>query len=133
MMPEQRDLLEQARESLEAARLLLTQGYHGFAASRAYYGMFYIAEAFLLGQGLAFSKHSAVHAAFGEHFTKTAIVPAQFHRYLLRGMETRHIGDYGRERKVTPEEATGQIAHAQEFVDLAERLLGQLPPSIPSD
>ncbi len=48
-------------------------------------------------------------------------------------METRHIGDYGRERKVTREEATEQITHAQEFVDLAERLLSQLPPSIPSD
>ena len=55
MTPEQRDLLEQARASLGAARLLLTQGYHGFAASRAYYAMFYIAEAFLLGKDLAFS------------------------------------------------------------------------------
>jgi uncharacterized protein (UPF0332 family) len=46
--------------------------------------MFYVAEAFLLNKGLAFGKHSAVIAAFGEHFTKTGIVPPEFHRYLMR-------------------------------------------------
>jgi len=129
MMPEQADLLLHARDSLAAAKILDTQGYHGFAAARAYYTMFYIAEAFLLGQGLAFSRHSGVHAGFGEHFVKTGLVPPEFHRYLLRGMEVRHAGDYGRKGKiVTPEEATEQIAHAEEFLALAERLIGPLPP-----
>ena len=72
MKPEQADLLRKAEESLGAARLMEQQGYPDFAASRAYYTMFYIAEAFLLEEGLAFSKHSAVHAAFGERFAKAA-------------------------------------------------------------
>ena len=55
--------------------------------------MFYVAEAFLLGKGLAFSKHSGVHAAFGEHFVKAGIVQPEFHRYLIRGMAVRHAGD----------------------------------------
>jgi uncharacterized protein (UPF0332 family) len=59
MMPEQEDLFHQAHDSLAAAKILDAQGYHGFAASRAYYAMFYIVEAFLLGQGLAFSRHGA--------------------------------------------------------------------------
>ena len=70
MMPEQADLLVQAQSSLEAAKLLRAGGYVGFAAARAYYTMFYVAEAFLLGKDLAFSKHSAVHSAFGLHFCK---------------------------------------------------------------
>jgi uncharacterized protein (UPF0332 family) len=37
---DQRELLEKARESIAAARLLLEAGYAGFAASRAYYAMF---------------------------------------------------------------------------------------------
>jgi uncharacterized protein (UPF0332 family) len=112
MTSEQADLLRQARDSLAAAKLLDAQGYHGFAASRAYYTMFYItmfyiAEAVLLGQGLAFSRHSGVHAAFGEHFVKTGVVPPEFHRYLIRGMEVRHTGDYGRgSTTVTPQEAS---------------------------
>jgi uncharacterized protein (UPF0332 family) len=129
MMPEQADLLCQARDSLAAAKILNAQGYHGFAASRAYYTMFYIAEAFLLGQGLAFSRHSGVHAAFGERIVKTGIVPSEFHRYLIRGMEVRHAGDYGRgSTTITPQEALQQIAHAEEFLALAERLIGPLPP-----
>ena len=73
-MKEQGDLLSQARESIAAARLLRNSGFHGYAASRAYYAMFYVAEAFLLGRGLSFSRHAAVHAAFGEHFAKPGLV-----------------------------------------------------------
>jgi uncharacterized protein (UPF0332 family) len=130
MMSEQADLLVQARDSLAAAKILDAQGYHGFAASRAYYAMFYIAEAFLLGRELAYSRHSGVHAAFGEHFVKTGVVPPEFHRYLIRGMEVRHAGDYGRgSTTVTPDEASEQIAHAEEFLRLGERLIGPLSPS----
>ncbi|MGH7964372.1 MAG: HEPN domain-containing protein [Candidatus Binatia bacterium] len=129
MTPEQADLLVQAHDSVAAAKVLHTEGHHGFAASRAYYAMFYVAEAFLLGKGLAFSKHSGVHAAFGEHFAKTGVVPIEFHRYLVRGMQVRHAGDYGKARKVTSEEAAEQITHAEQFLELAERLIGPLPPA----
>jgi uncharacterized protein (UPF0332 family) len=78
MMSEQAALLRQAHDSLAAAKLLDAQGYHGFAASRAYYTMLYIAEPFLLGEGLAFSRHSGVPAAFGEHFVETAVVRPEF-------------------------------------------------------
>ncbi|MGH8071352.1 MAG: HEPN domain-containing protein [Candidatus Entotheonellia bacterium] len=60
--------MEKTRSSVAAARLLLEGGYPDFAASRVYYAMFYIAQAFLEGEGMAFSKHSAVVAAFGQHF-----------------------------------------------------------------
>lgn len=126
MMPEQRDLLVQAQESLEAAKLLQASGHHGFAASRAYYAMFYVAEALLLGEGLAFPKHSAVHAAFGKHFAKTGMVPAEFHQHLIRGMEVRHVGDYGRRSSVTPKQSRLQIERAGEFLRLAERLIGPI-------
>lgn len=60
MTKRQEVLVEQARESLDAARVLTQTGHHGFAAARAYYSMFYVAEAFLAGKGLSFSKHSGV-------------------------------------------------------------------------
>jgi uncharacterized protein (UPF0332 family) len=61
---DQQELLEKARNSLAAAKWLLEGAYPDFAASRVYYAMFYIAQAFLEGEGMAFSKHSAVIAAF---------------------------------------------------------------------
>lgn len=71
MIPEQAALLRKAQDSLRAARLLADQQLYDFAVSRAYYAMFYVAQAFLLGEGLSFSKHSAVIAAFGQQFAKT--------------------------------------------------------------
>lgn len=71
MTNEQRLLTEKAKESLRAARLLSDSSMHGFAASRAYYSMFYIAQAFLLEEELTFSSHAAVIGAFGKIFAKT--------------------------------------------------------------
>nr|WP_228055301.1 HEPN domain-containing protein [Gloeocapsopsis crepidinum] len=65
MTPEQQGLLEKASHSLQAAKLLNAQQLAEFAVSRAYYATFYIAEALLEGEGLTYSKHSAVIAAFG--------------------------------------------------------------------
>jgi len=123
MMPEQDTLFVQAQSSLKAARLLQSAGLYGFAASRAYYAMFYIAEAFLLGKGLSFSKHSAVHAAFGEHFVKAGQVSKEFHNYLIHGMEVRHAGDYGGPETVSMEECADQIAHAEKFLELATLII----------
>ena len=47
MTEDQRDLLEEARRSLDAARVLLGNGYPGYAAARAYFAMFHVAQALL--------------------------------------------------------------------------------------
>jgi uncharacterized protein (UPF0332 family) len=133
MTEDQRELLEEARDSIGAARLLLSGGYLGYAASRAYYAMFYIAEAFLEGEALAFSKHSAVIAAFGQHFVHTGKVPAEFHRFLLDGQDLRHTGDYGERHAVSLDQAREQLSHAEQFLELAERLIGPLPPTDSED
>lgn len=77
-MKEQNDILmpvEKAKESLQAANSLFDGGFYDFSASRAYYAMFYCAEAVLLTKNLSFSKHSAVITAFGKEFIKTGIFP----------------------------------------------------------
>lgn len=128
MTPDQTALLRKAHTSLHAARLLAREKLYDFAVSRAYYTMFYVAEALLLGQGLSFSKHSAVLAAFGERLTKQGKVPPQFHQYLLDGEDSRHVGDYDLGPGLSAEAAGEQIRRAQEFLDLASRLIGPLPP-----
>jgi uncharacterized protein (UPF0332 family) len=102
---DQRELLEKARSSLAAATWLLEGAYPDFAASRAYYVMFYVAQTLLEGEGLAFSKHSAVIAAFGQYFARIGKVPAEFHRFLLTAQDLRHSGDYGPPHVVTLDQA----------------------------
>jgi uncharacterized protein (UPF0332 family) len=84
-------LLKKADESIKAAKLLSDNGLFGFAVSRAHYAMFYIVSAVLLTKGLSFSKHTALVAAFGQHFVKTNIFEHKFHRYLVEAFEQRQI------------------------------------------
>ena len=129
MTLEQGNLLRKAEHSIEAAKVMRQNGYFDFAVSRAYYAMFYLAEAFLLEKGLAFSKHSAVHAAFGEHFVRAGILPAELHRALIHGMEARLTGDYDSTKEVSMDEAEEQIANAEQFMEVARQRLGNLPPT----
>jgi uncharacterized protein (UPF0332 family) len=128
----QRELLLDARDSLGAAQTLLLGGYPGFAASRAYYTMFYVAEAFLEGVGLSFHKHAGVLSAFGREFARTRIVPVELHRILLEAQELRWAGDYGHHGEVTHDQAREVIEQARQFLEVAEQQIGPLPER-PSD
>jgi len=64
-------LIDKASRATDSAERLLKSGDVEASASRAYYAMFYVAEALLGEKGLRFKKHGGVHATFGEHFAKT--------------------------------------------------------------
>ncbi|HLO52576.1 MAG TPA: HEPN domain-containing protein [Kamptonema sp.] len=128
MKIEQLNLLLKARQSISAAKLLLNNGFPDYAASRAYYAMFYIAETFLDGEGMSFSSHAAVIGAFGREFARTGRVPTEFHRFLIDAQDLRNTGDYGMLDAVTADQAAEQITRAEQFLALAENLLGTLPP-----
>lgn len=123
MQDEIEPILAKARESIDAAETLLQDHRPGFAVSRAYYAMFYIAEALLLKKGLAFSKHGAVIAAFGEHFAKPGVLDPLFHQHLIEAFDKRQIGDYAFDEEIAPEDARRHISRAREFLDAARRWL----------
>ena len=112
-------LLHKAQEAIEAATLLLQGGKNDFAAGRAYYAMFYVAEALLFEKGLEFRKHGGVHAAFGEHFAKTGDLDARFHRYLLEAFESRLEADYGVDVALSTGAVEELIRRAKEFLTVA--------------
>ena len=109
-------LVRKARRSLRAAKRLFESRDFDFSVSRAYYAMFYCAEALLLTQKMSFSKHSAVIAAFGKHFIKTGLLPANFHSYLLTAFKDRQLADYEVIKKITKQEAETNIRNAEEFL-----------------
>jgi len=116
-------LLDKARESLDVAEMLERHNHPDFAASRAYFTMFYIVQALLLHKGLSFSSHSAVIAAFGKEYTKTGLFDQKYHRYLLDSLDARNLGDYGIGENVSPAEATKLINRAKEFLSVAQNFL----------
>lgn len=115
-------LLAKARRSVNAAERLMRDGDYDFAVSRAYYGMFYAAQAMLLTRDVRRSKHSGVIAAFQEQFVKPGDVPERFFHLLRDGFEDRAEGDYGF-AEVGREQAEAGIAAARQFVDEMGRCL----------
>jgi uncharacterized protein (UPF0332 family) len=119
-------ILIKAQASLEAADLLYSNGYYDFSVSRAYYAMFYTAEALLLQRGLSYSSHSAVIAAYGKEFSKTLELDPKFHKYLIGVQDYRNLGDYGFGVDVTAEQTKNAIAWAKEFQEAASNYLARL-------
>jgi uncharacterized protein (UPF0332 family) len=125
MIPEIEELLERARLSQKAAANLLRDGFASFAASRAYYAMFYIAQALLLSKDMSFSSHSAVIAAFGKEFAKTKLLNPEFHRQLMDAQDKRNIGDYGMIGSIEDEEAQEILDWSKKFLKAAEKYFAQ--------
>lgn len=128
MTPEQKILLDKAVRSLQAARELNKTGFSEFAASRAYYAMFYVATAFLEGEGLSYARHSAVIAAFGQRFTRTRRIPVEYHRYLIDAERIRLRGDYDLEPNISEAKAEELIYRADEIINFAFTNIDSLPP-----
>lgn len=112
-------LLDKARQSLEAAKLLHAENFLDIAASRVYYAMFHAAQALLFKKGLSFSSHSAVIAAFGKEFAKTGELDPMYHQYLILSQAERNLGDYAIGRHVTKEDAEKLISWGEEFLNAA--------------
>ena len=121
-----RKLLEKTRRAIHAAEVLLKDDEIDFAAGRAYYAMFYTAEALLNEKGLRFRKHGGVHGAFGEHFVKTRDFDAKYHRWLIDAFDKRVQGDYDVESVITSEDVEDMIRQAQECLETAEGYLAKV-------
>lgn len=120
------DLLLKAGRSFDAAESLLHDGYADFAASRAYYGCFYVAEALLLSEGQSYSRHSQVVAQYGRRFAKTGQMDQGYHRLLIESFELRQTADYSASPEaVGPEDAEHTISEGRRFLAAAREYLGQ--------
>ena len=124
-------LLEKSARAVHAAEILLREGDLDAAAGRAYYAMFYVAEALLFEKGLQFRKHSGVHSAFGEHYAKAGLLDSKFHRWLLDASDKRIQADYGVDAVLSGEDVELVVVQAREFLVEARRLLSDSPRSEP--
>ncbi|MBI5442794.1 MAG: HEPN domain-containing protein [Deltaproteobacteria bacterium] len=115
--------LAKAERALAAADLLLREGHAEFASGRAYYAMFYVAEALLAEAGESFRKHSGVHAAFGRRFAQSGELDPKFHRWLLDAHDARLADDYGFESAMTGDDVRTMIDRAAQFLAAARSWL----------
>ncbi len=115
--------LDQAEETLSAARELSATGHDRDAVNRAYYAMFYCGLALLASKGLGASKHSGVLSLFSRHFIKTGEFPVDYGQHLREAFELRQGADYREFIQITREQVQETIAHADAFLLHARQLL----------
>lgn len=123
MKKETRLLLEKSERSLAAAKALFERGDYDFAASRAYYAMFYAAEAALLEKGKTYSKHAGVVAGFYECFVATGQLPKTLHQTLHAAFDDRQQGDYAFLDPFPKEEAMILLKNAGVFLEEIKKIL----------
>ncbi len=113
-------LMDKARRSLANARRSADAGDADFAASRAYYAMFYAAEALFLARGRTFSKHAAVVAEFNREFVRGGHFAEHHAEALREAFEQRHVADYAFEQPFPPTRAAKLIGQADAFLKAAD-------------
>ncbi|ODS42053.1 MAG: hypothetical protein MSIBF_01520 [Candidatus Altiarchaeales archaeon IMC4] len=115
-MNEVKELIKRANKYVESAELLLNSGDFDSSISRAYYAMFFAAEALLLTKELKFSSHRGVISAFGQHFVKTGIFPKEMNRWLYDAFEKRQAGDYSFRSVINGDTAKESLTNARGFI-----------------
>ena len=115
--------LEKAVRSFGAAKLLLANQDTDFAASRAYYGCFYVAEALLSDEGASASTHAGVIGEYGRLFAKTGRLDRQFHRLLNRSFRARQTADYDLDFDVNDADVRKMIVEGEAFLGAARDYL----------
>lgn len=116
---------EKAQESLKAARRDHSAGAYAFAINRAYYALFYAVSGLLLEEGLRFSKHVGVRAAFNRHLIKTGRLSRELGDLYNQLFDDRQEGDY-------VEFTTFDASYVQEKLDACGEFLSDLRPLLRS-
>lgn len=123
MREETKQLIHKAKRALNASKLLFKNGDYDFAASRAYYAMFYVAEAALLEDGKTYSKHAGVINGFYHQFIATKLLDRKFHQAFHRAFEDRSEGDYAFLDPFPKQDAKERLKDAEAFLQAVETLI----------
>lgn len=122
MKEEVEKYLEKAEASLGVARNLFDDEYYADACSKAYYVMYYSAQALLRNSDINVTKHSAVVAKFGERFAKTGKIDPKYHRYFIDAKKKREVADYDVFSIIDRNIAKEMIKWAEDFLSEIKKL-----------
>ncbi len=120
------EYVDYARRALRTGKLALDDGDLVGAINRAYYAIFYAANAVLELAGLQRNKHSGVLALFREKYVKTGKMETEFSDIYGQAFESRQEGDYERAKFPGKDDAHAALERAERFVARIEKYLNEL-------
>ena len=116
-------LLHKAQTYLRSAAVLLELEDYDSCASRAYFAMFYAAQALLLKEHGQMPEDQGIRSAFYSAFVETGVLPEQAGAALDRGYELQERGDYSHRFAVSQQDAERVLQEAEAFVNSLDALL----------
>lgn len=115
-------LLNKAQTYLRSAAVLLELEDYDSCASRAYFAMFYAAQALLLKERGELPKQQGIRSAFVETFVESGPLPERAGEALNAGYHLQEKADYSHGFAVEQADAEHILQEAEAFVNSLGRL-----------
>lgn len=110
--------LDKSKEDLEAAKLMLEQGYFKAANNRAYYSIFHAIRAVLAFDGFDSKNHGQIIGKFRRDYVKTGIFDREMSDIIGSAFEIRAASDYDDMFIAVKSDTISQIQSAEKFHNL---------------
>ncbi|NJN98132.1 MAG: HEPN domain-containing protein [Anaerolineales bacterium] len=111
-----KQLMELAEQALHTAQVNFEVGDFRATVNRAYYAIFYAANAMLLTIGEERRKHSGVISAFRSHFIKSGPIESEYSNIYGETLTIREDADYAIEIPIFADAAELSLNQARRFV-----------------
>lgn len=108
--------IDQAKETINVAKLCFENGHYKDAINRAYYAAFYAVKAVLALDNIDFKRHKDVVATFNRDYVASGMYEKEIGRLLSRLQKKRENSDYDDFYIASKEEAEDQIKFAEQIV-----------------
>lgn len=108
--------IDQAKETINVAKLCFENGHYKDAINRAYYAAFYAVKAVLALDNIDFKRHKDVVATFNRDYVASGVYEKEIGRLLSRLQKKRENSDYDDFYIASKEEAEDQIKFAEQIV-----------------
>ena len=117
--------LEQAKEDLEAGKLLYDKNFYKSANNRAYYSIFHSIKAVLALEPIDIKRHKDVLAYFNKNYINKEIFSRMMGRKIQNASAIREDSDYDDEFIVDADKTNEQLKTAEELIELVDKYIDE--------
>jgi len=117
--------IEQAKATINEAKLMLENNMLRGAVNRIYYAMFYMLLALSLKHKFDTSKHGQLIGWFNKTFIKENLLDRRYGKILREAFEFRQQGDYGIFSDLMKKDIVNKYELMLEFVNKIEKFIAE--------
>ena len=117
--------IDKAKVTLQAARLLISNGFYASAINRLYYACFYAVIALFLTDEITVKSHNGVRTLLGKNYILTKRLSVKMGEIFNDLFENRQSGDYDDIFDIDQQKAEELYQSANYFIDTIMQILAK--------